>query len=304
VADSKVGIMIICANSLLSYSKQLNRLLGKEPLSLVYSAAACAGGLLALVYLRIYWGAFFVNPFPLLTPVQLLGYAANSFIGVILVFACGFVAGRFARAFLNKPEGLVRHEPETNRHAGIPVLSAPSRKFRRWLSSPEASKNTLIFATLLLIQLWAVMFFSSGPPQPPVVHASIALIPVSLLAVLAAWRVFDFTPFRIKALFLSFFILLISSVAQRATAQAGLVWNGGNKVITLVSPGQEAVYGYIGELGSRTYLLEEARSGRIAKRVVSVASSRVDSLKSPFWTPRPSTSLGRWWGGDDFQYGP
>ena len=283
--------------------KAINRSLRKEVLSFAYYAAAIAG-LAAAIYLRIYWGAFFVSPFPLITPVQLLGYAVNVFLGIVLVSILSFFIGRLVRASENQSEVLVRNEPESNQQAVAPPLPVPFRKLFRWLRTREAGVNTLFFASILLIVFLGLMLVASGPPQLNAVYSSRALVPLALLITIAVLRVFcSASVFSFEPLLLSLVLMAFAIAGDLAISKADLLWKGGNRVVALFSPGQERTYGYIGELGSRTYLLEESSDSRKAMRVISVASSKVDSLKSPFWEPFPWPQR-RWWRGDIFQFGP
>jgi hypothetical protein len=278
--------------------------LRKEPLSFGYHAAACAG-LIAAVYLKIYWGAFFINPFPLITPVQLLGYAVNILTGITITSTLSFVVGRLWGQAKSQPDGLVRYEQEKARHACISATLAPFHGFCQCLLSRKAGWSALLFSSVFLVFLITKIFLSEGgPPQLHVVLASKVVFSLSLFVLLATIRVFGVASMlSTERLPLLFVIAFIAFSGQLAISRAELVWKGGNKVIAVIAPAKEAEYGYIGELGSRTYLLEESSDGRRAMRVISVASSRVESLKSSFWKPFPLPQR-RWWMGEEFQYGP
>lgn len=237
-----------------------------------------ASGILAAIYLRIYWGAFYVNPFPVLTPFQLIGYSVNAILGILVfnsfIFMYNFVKG-YERAYydhkLDQAEGSTPSNQEN---------SSNERKLYR---KPFPKPHWVIISGACYIYLTVVLYHAltmRGPIDSMWTSYRFTFPALAVVIVFLNFLLPAMPELENKSL-IYFSILLVGFTGIGAIENASSVWEGGSEVTVVLSVAPSGQYGYIGELGNRTYLLEASKkSGNEIKRILSVETSKISLIGS------------------------
>ncbi len=266
---------------------------GKERL---YQAAFVIG-LAAAFYIRIYWGTFYVNPFPELKPIQLLGFAINSLIGYVIIWAARICITQFSHlqpSLKSHSERKDGHSADTrkNSNAEAQCHKKANRHEKCW---PKPMFWRLLFELSFIYIAYSIgtAALSTGPLNN-LFHNPIAMVIACFTVSMALRNGEQFARFPAlgkEAFNISIWIIVLAS--SLALSRANQVWDGGNLATVELTSGASKVYGFIGELGGKTYLLETSGKGSSQRqKVVSIPSSLVKSVLSPAIP------------GKDFRFGP
>lgn len=255
---------------------------GKERL---YKAAFVIG-LAAAFYIRIYWGAFYVNPFPELKPIQLLGFAINSLIGYAIIWAVRICLTLFSRLQPSRKSHSEREDgysadAQKSSNTEVQCYKKADRHENRW---PKPILWRLLFELSFIYIAYSIgtAALSTGPSNN-LLHNPFAMVVACFMVSMALRNGEQFARFPAldkEAFNISIWIIVLAS--SLALSRANEVWGGSNLATVELTSGAVKVYGFIGELGGKTYLLETSGKGSSQrKKVMSISSSLVKSVLSP-----------------------